>query len=66
MGTQRLGQWNLYRLTYTVCGRSRRSHVERYAAARRAAEMAALPVLAASWRVAPSDIAVTGIEQVWE
>ncbi len=64
MTTQAFDHWNLYQLTYAVNGRSRLSSVERYAATRRAAETAALPVLAASWQVAPRDIAITRIAEV--
>lgn len=64
MTMQALAHWNLYRLTYTVRGRSRPSHIERYAATRRAAETAALPVLALSWQIAARDIAVTRIVEV--
>jgi hypothetical protein len=66
MGTQHILDHTPYRLTYTVRGRTDTLHMEQFGATRRAAEIAALPVLAASWQVAPHDIAVTGIEQVSE
>ncbi len=66
MTTQAFSHWNLYRLTYTVRGRSHPSHVERYAPTKRAAEAAALSVLAQSWQVANRDIAITHIAEVAE
>src|SRR5690349_16681579 len=65
MGTAHCADWTLYRLTYAVRGRNA-TPVERYAATRRAAETAAVPVLAASWQVAPGDVAITRIDEVTE
>jgi hypothetical protein len=59
-----LDGWALHRITYTVRGRDGSHTVERFAATRRAAERAAVPVLAASWQVRADDITVTRVDRV--
>ena len=59
-----LDGWALHRITYTVRGRDGSHTVERLAATRRAAERAALPVLAASWQVPADGITVTRVDPI--
>ena len=54
MTTQHLAHWTPYRLTYHVRGRAGSLHMEQSAARRRAAEVAALPVLAQAGRSRPA------------